>query len=760
MKKTKFFAALLLFLYFGLLQAQKQPLPIEKANLLKPSEKTACGTAPMTAEQRRYTLEVIDQAGADRNAGTTCIPIRIHIVREDDQSGGISLGDINIGMSYLNYFYLTAGIEFYICGVNYIDDSDWYDFDDTEEGALTAAHSVDDAVNIFFVGDINSGAWCGYAYYPWDADYSINVMMKNSCTTSYENGTLVHEMGHFFDLQHTHDGTENGNTDSDAEHVPRSGGNSNCTTDGDMLCDTEADPNGSNDGGCNFINDGVDTEDIYMNTYAPDLDNIMSYYSDYCGGSFTAGQYTRIANGLTTRLAHTAYDLDGCSPATVTDPSGLSAGLNNSYGVDLTWTDNAGNETGYLIERSSDGGTTWAALSGGGVAPDVTTYTDNTVVANTTYDYRVKASNDDCNDYSGTTSIAVGLVYCVPTQQSNSCDQGGGLGVAIYNFLLEETSGTDLIDNNANGCTGALSVFSNTYSAAVTAGTTYDFEANFQLNTPPSGSYYSQYVTIWVDDNRDGDFEDTGETLYQASSAGGPTVSGSITIPATAINGTTTLRVRSGWSGGGQISDPCNYHALSEAEDYELVISGGVLPVELTSFSGYKRNDAVELKWSTASEENNDYFIVERSDNGVDFEFLAKQKGNGTSFESNNYNLLDRHPLNGFNYYRLVQIDFDGTKHIEDKIVAVEFTKSAFVSVSPNPIQDNIIAINYQTEQTNNCLISIFDLNGRSLYQTAETINKGGNMFNINLPNLPKGVYIVRVDSENEVQTARFIKAR
>ncbi len=760
MNSSVLYPFLILFIPFNMLTAQDKQVNIEGDNQLLRSGKAACGTAPMTEAQRRYTLEVIDQMGANRNTGTTCIPIRVHIVREDDSSGGISLGDVNIGMSYLNYFYLTAGIEYYICGVNYIDDSDWYDFDDTEEAALVAAHSVDDAANIFFVDEINSGAACGYAYYPWNADYSINVLMDKDCTTGYENGTLVHEMGHFFNLQHTHDGTTNGNMDGDAEHVPRSGGNSNCTTHGDMLCDTEADPNGSNDGSCNFVNDGNSMQDIYANTYTPDLDNIMSYYSDYCGGIFTSEQYTRIANALTTRLGHSAYDLDGCTPASVTDPSGMTATLNSSYGVDLNWTDNAGNETGYLIERSSDGGSTYFQLSGAGVAPDVTTYTDNTISANTTYHYRVKASNDDCNDYSTAASISVGLVYCVPTHQSNSCELGlgGTLGVGIYNFTLDGDGAED-ISNTENGCNGALSVFSQTHSADVTAGSMYDVEVNFQLGNPPSGSYYSQYVTIWIDANQDGDFEDSGENLYQASSAGGPDLTISITIPATATNGSTTLRARTGWSSGGEVNTSCGYWALGESEDYELVVSGG-LPVELTSFNGHKRNEGVELNWATASEENNDYFIIERASNGVDFEFLAKKEGNGTSFESNNYQLLDRQPLNGFNYYRLVQVDFDGSRNVESKIVAVEFSKNAFVTVNPNPIKENIITINYQTEQANNCQISIFDLNGRQLYQKAETTNKGGNLFNIEIPDLPKGVFIVRVDSENDVQTTRFVKAR
>ncbi len=760
MKKSKFTTLLLVFLFYGSVAAQNNELKIEAEDHPQFSETKSCGTPPKTKEQRQYTLEVIDQAGATRNTGTTCVPVRIHIVRENNGSGGISLGDVNIGMSYLNYFYLEAGIEFYICDVNYINNSNWYSFvPDSHEVPMTNAHSVPDAVNVYFVGSI----WfqiCGYAYYP-DVDdvITLTILMANDCTVDAENGTFVHELGHFFDLQHTHDGTENGNDDDDAEHVPRSGGNSNCTTHGDMLCDTEADPNGNNDPNCNFINNGEDSEDIYMNTYTPDLDNIMSYYSDYCGGIFTPGQYTRMENALTVRLGHSSYDLLGCSPNTVSDPSGLTASENDFYGVELNWTDNADNETGYLIERSLDGGTTWTALSGGGVGPDITTFTDNNINANTTYHYRVKASNDDCNHYSSPASIDVGLVHCLPTHESNSCDASGfGLGVAIYNFLLEETSGDTLILNNANGCNGPLSIFSETHSAVVEAGATYDFSVNFQLGTPPFGSYYSQYLTIWVDSNQNGDFTDPGEMLYQSSTHGGPTVSGSITIPANAASGATTLRIRSGWSGGGQISDPCGYHAFGETEDYELVIES-LLPVQLTSFTGKKRSEAVELKWTNVSEENNDYFIIERAGNGIDFEYLGQQKGMGTTNNANTYTWLDRKPLNGVNYYRLSQVDFDGTKHIESKIVAIEFFNGSFLSISPNPLKESVISVIYHTALDGDCQISIMDLNGKTIYNFIRVVEKGPNEFSFETPALPNGIYLIRLNHANESHIERFVKA-
>ena len=373
----------------------------------------SCGTPPMNEQQRKYTLDIIDKANSNifsRN-GTTFIPIRIHRVTRDDGTGGISMGDVNEGVANLNYYYSEANIEYYIAAVNIITSSDLYDFNSAEQADMISTHSINDAVNVYFVNEIttNNGGACGYAYYPSNNTITLTILMNNQCMSA-PNGTFVHELGHFFDLAHTHDKTTNGNTDPLAENVPRAGVNANCDINGDMLCDTQADPNGSNDSDCNFVNDGNSTTDINGVTYAPDIDNIMSYYSDDCGGNFfTPDQYTRIKNGLTTRLTHSSYTLDA-APNIVANPSGLTAALDCNNDINLTWTDNANNETGYLIERSSDNGANWISVVGGGVNQDITTFVDTSTSSGSSYKYRIKASNDSGNDYSNeTTNLTTNL---------------------------------------------------------------------------------------------------------------------------------------------------------------------------------------------------------------------------------------------------------------------------------------------------------------------------------------------------------------
>lgn len=87
------------------------------------------------------------------------------------------------------------------------------------------------------------------------------------------------------------------------------------------------------------------------------------------------------------------------------------------------------------------------------------------------------------------------------------------------------------------------------------------------------------------------------------------------------------------------------------------------LPVELLDFSTKgNSNGQVDLHWATASEVGNDHFIVERSGDGKDWSALEKVDGQGHSTIVFQYNMTDERPLPGLNYYRLVQVDFDGNK--------------------------------------------------------------------------------------------------
>jgi hypothetical protein len=130
---------------------------------------------------------------------------------------------------------------------------------------------------------------------------------------------------------------------------------------------------------------------------------------------------------------------------------------------------------------------------------------------------------------------------------------------------------------------------------------------------------------------------------------------------------------------------------------------GSPLPVELISFVGWNDGDVNELEWVTATELNNELFVIERSADAINFVELGTVDGNGTTNYEITYNFTDFTPIQGVNYYRLKQIDFDGTFEYSS-IIAVEVeggvTKTSIVKLHPNPANE---LINMQLIQFNHC---------------------------------------------------------
>ncbi|HRH67858.1 MAG TPA: hypothetical protein PLU53_16300, partial [Bacteroidia bacterium] len=95
---------------------------------------------------------------------------------------------------------------------------------------------------------------------------------------------------------------------------------------------------------------------------------------------------------------------------------------------------------------------------------------------------------------------------------------------------------------------------------------------------------------------------------------------------------------------------------------------GSPLPIELLSFTAHSVDNGCKLEWVTATEINNDYFTLERSHNGKDFEEIRKLKGAGNASHILSYSSIDEHPFSGVSYYRLKQTDYDGHFQYSDLV--------------------------------------------------------------------------------------------
>ncbi len=137
------------------------------------------------------------------------------------------------------------------------------------------------------------------------------------------------------------------------------------------------------------------------------------------------------------------------------------------------------------------------------------------------------------------------------------------------------------------------------------------------------------------------------------------------------------------------------------------------LPVELSKFTARNAGTTVQLDWATDSEQDNSHFEVERSTDSRSWEVIGEVLGQGESFQRIDYAFIDKAPQDGVNYYRLRQVDFNGT-YAYSSVEAVELQQSPQVDVFPNPVSD-IVYIQGAMDRTYR--VGLYDLQGRLLVE-------------------------------------------
>jgi hypothetical protein len=164
---------------------------------------------------------------------------------------------------------------------------------------------------------------------------------------------------------------------------------------------------------------------------------------------------------------------------------------------------------------------------------------------------------------------------------------------------------------------------------------------------------------------------------------------------------------------------------------------GGALPVSLLDFNAETVKDKVHIFWKTASEINNNYFTVERSANGIDWEQVSKIRGSGNSSNENNYFVDDDHPLVGETFYRLSQTDFDGKTETFSPVRI--YFKPQKIICYPNPAADKF---HIQYSDIEHSQIILLDLFGKRIkvdgvYEKIEMI--------LDVSAIEPGIYILQI---------------
>ncbi len=184
------------------------------------------------------------------------------------------------------------------------------------------------------------------------------------------------------------------------------------------------------------------------------------------------------------------------------------------------------------------------------------------------------------------------------------------------------------------------------------------------------------------------------------------------------------------------------------------------LPVELLSFYGSPENNSVKLSWTTASEENNDYFAIEHSTDGENFSVIGHVSGTGNSSSAHKYDFTDEVPEQT-NYYRLSQTDFNG-QHQKLGVVFVKLSsdeKGLSLLVQSNPITTTNLSLNLFSAAEEEVTLHITDLQGRYIRQEKCYIGKNENkLFSIDLNNVSQGTYFISATTRNSSINRKFLR--
>ncbi|MCB9199000.1 MAG: hypothetical protein H6596_00770 [Flavobacteriales bacterium] len=245
-----------------------------------------CGTEVTPSTAQHVLANPMPQGYLRGQQQVVSLPIKAHIIRQTDGTGGLTSSELNLAMADLNAAYQGSGFQFFLCGpINFIDNDLLYDLDLSFE-ALLGGFEEANVINVFFPNIVtsNGNSICGKANFPPQSNCNCDRVIVQGSSCALNGSTFAHEVGHYLFLFHTHE-------DFFGEELVNG---SNCPSTGDLLCDTPADPtlsNGNVNTACVYTGNATDSNG---DTYSPDTDNFMSYSRKECRTAFTSDQLDRM----------------------------------------------------------------------------------------------------------------------------------------------------------------------------------------------------------------------------------------------------------------------------------------------------------------------------------------------------------------------------------------------------------------------------------------------------------------------------------
>ncbi|MEM6262567.1 MAG: T9SS type A sorting domain-containing protein [Bacteroidota bacterium] len=216
--------------------------------------------------------------------------------------------------------------------------------------------------------------------------------------------------------------------------------------------------------------------------------------------------------------------------------------------------------------------------------------------------------------------------------------------------------------------------------------------------------------------------------------------------------------------------NPPNYYMIGEIADGRnegralfdnaLVEMPIVLPVTLSSFEGKSVGTQVHLNWVVSQEIDNNYYTLQRSTDGYEFEEIGQIDGVGTIDQDVSYDFIDEYPVPGKNYYKLFQTDLNGTtRPVGNLVVTLQGESSQFIAAYPNPVKKGQnLNLRFFSPENQFLQVGLYGMQGQEMYQARRTLFAGTQNLEIPTSSLVPGVYLLRVqDGPGTLYTRRII---
>jgi hypothetical protein len=183
-----------------------------------------------------------------------------------------------------------------------------------------------------------------------------------------------------------------------------------------------------------------------------------------------------------------------------------------------------------------------------------------------------------------------------------------------------------------------------------------------------------------------------------------------------------------------------NTYSADTAGQYQVIKTTSAGCLDTSAVFSVAASPDVAIAWQTASEQNSDYFAVQRSSAGFGWEEIARVPAAGFSSIAKSYSVADQHPLQGLSYYRLNQVDKDG-KSTYSKTIPVN-NPATGISIYPNPAKDMIWISGIQPPNT----VTLTDNVGRQF--TLAVQKAGDKLSSISIATLSPGIYFLKLNGE------------